>query len=209
MTSSAASLTLSARNRVPGDPVAGDAASRRITSTPPPPGRCTSSRTTSGRCADTAATASSTSAASASTSTASPSSARTPRRNIAWSSTITTLTLPASLIGLLLSRTGQVQVHLGALAGRRSHVAGPAVAGHPVDNAVPHPVPVGRGGLRVEPAPPVADEDVDGGGGDLGVHVDLARARVLGGVGDGLTGGGDDRAQRLPEVAVPHADHLH
>ena len=40
-----------------------------------------------------------------------------PRRNIAWSSTITTLTLPASLIGLLLSRTGQVQVHLGASPG--------------------------------------------------------------------------------------------
>src|SRR5215213_4074651 len=186
MTSSAASLTLSARNRVSGDPVAGDAASLRITSTPPPPGRCTSRSTTSGWCADTAAIASSTSAASASTSTASPSSARTPRRNIAWSSTITTLTLAASLIWVLLSRAGQVKVHLGALPRCRSHVGGPAVAGHPVDDAVPHPVPVAQGRRRVEAAATVTDEHVDGGVRDLGVHVDLAGSRVLGGVGDGL-----------------------
>jgi hypothetical protein len=31
---------------------------------------------------------------------------------------------------------------------------------------------------------------------------------VLGGVGDGLAGGGDDRPERLAEVAVAHADHL-
>ena len=77
------------------------------------------------------------------------------------------------------------------------------MTGHPVDNAVPHT----RAGLPAWPADrtraPVADEHVDGAGGDLGVHVDLSRARVLGGVGDGLTGGGDDRAQRLPGSQSP------
>ena len=51
----------------------------------------------------------------------------------------------AQLIGVLLSRAGQVQAHLGALAGRRPDLGGAAVAVHPVDDAVPDAVPVARG----------------------------------------------------------------
>src|SRR4051794_32203170 len=102
--------------------------------------------------------ASSTSAASARTSTrprpAPSSSARTPRRNIAWSSTITTLT--GSLMALLLCSSvlvpGQVQTHLGPLARRGPDLGRASVALHPVDDAVADAVPVVRHGRQVEPA---------------------------------------------------------
>src|SRR3954447_32505 len=202
MTSSAASETLSARERVAGEAVA----ARRITSAPPPPGRWTSRSTTSGCRAVTAATASSTSAASARISTvpraAASSSARTPRRNIAWSSTITTETVLGSAMALLLSGSRQVQPDLGPLTRRRADLARAAVPVHPVHDAVPYAVAVGVDGRRVEAAAAVADEDVDRRVGDLGVDVDLAGARVLGGVGHRLTGGVDDRSQQLVHVAV-------
>src|SRR6478752_10100614 len=204
ITSSAASETDSARNFVPGT----RAPARRITSTPPPPGRCTSSSTTSGWCADTAATASSASAASACTSTtprpARSSSARTPRRNIAWSSTITIATGRCSAIALLLS--GQVQPHLGPLTGRRPDLGRSPVSLHAVDDALADAVPVLGHRLEVEPLAAVADEHVDRTGRHLGVHVDLAGAGVLRRVGHRLAGRVHDREQRLVEGTVADVD---
>src|SRR6476620_1727158 len=188
-----------------------------MTSTPPPPGRCTSSRTTSGWCSAIAATASSTSAASARMATTpapeASSSARTPRRNIAWSSTITTLTGACSLIAVLLSGpaglAGQVQAHLGPLTDRGPHLGGPAVPVHAVDDAHPDAVPVGGDVRLVEPVPAVADEHGDRGGRHRGVHVDAAGGRVLGGVGHGLPAGRHDGAQGLVDVAVSHCHDVH
>src|SRR4051794_40902401 len=212
ITSSAASLTDSARKRGAAPPAnAGDVDSLRITSTPPPPGRCTSSSTTSGRCSAMTVTASSTSAASARTSTWSPSSARTPRRNIAWSSTITTATRRVgSGIGLLLSgRPREVQAYLGPLTEGRSDLGSTAVPLHAVHDAAAHTVAVPRDRLGVEAEAAVADEDVHRGVGDLGVDVHAAGAGVLGGVGDGLAGSVHDRSQGLGEVAVADRHHVH
>ncbi len=61
-----------------------------MTACPPPPGRCTSSRTTSGSSRPISSMAGPTSSASPTTSTRVPSSARTPERNRPWSSTRTT-----------------------------------------------------------------------------------------------------------------------
>ena len=83
-TSSALSDTLSARNRVDGT----SDATRRSTSAPPeteasePPGRCTSSSTTSGRVAAITAIADGTSAASPTTPIELSRSARRPDRKI-------------------------------------------------------------------------------------------------------------------------------
>ncbi len=103
MTSSAASETDRARNRTGGSDTR-NSAHCASTCAPPDPapgagfssgpaGRCTSSRTTSGRNRATAATAPATSAASPTTSRSSAvdSSARTPVRTIRWSSTTRTL----------------------------------------------------------------------------------------------------------------------
>ena len=60
----------------------------------------------------------------------------------------------------------------------------------------------------VEACTTVADEDVHRARGDLGVDVDPAGAGVLGGVGDRLASGLDDRTQRLVEVAVADRDHV-
>ena len=56
-------------------------------------------------------------------------------------------------------------------------LGGAAVAFHPVDDAAPQAVPVGRDRGRVEPDPPVPDEHLDLPRRHLGVHVDAAGAR--------------------------------
>src|SRR5690348_14974037 len=161
-----------------------------MTSTPPPPGRCTSSSTTSGRSDPIAATAVSTSSASATTLTvgSASSSARTPRLNMAWSSTTSTLT--TSVMGLL---QGKGEAHLGALAGGGAYVGRATVSRHAVDDRVGQSVPVARDRARVEPDAAVADEHLDERLRDLGVHVDPVDAGVLGGVDDRLAGRRHDR----------------
>ena len=77
MTSSGASEADKARKRTWGR-LARNAVT---TACPPPPGRCTSSSTTSGRHSEITAMAGVTSSASPTTSTWSPSSDRTPERN--------------------------------------------------------------------------------------------------------------------------------
>ena len=110
----------------------------------------------------------------------------------------------------VLRRCGprQVQPDLGALARRGADLGGAAVPLHPVHDAAPHPEPVLGDVVRVEAGAPVADEHVDGAAGDLGVHVDPAGPGVLGRVGDRLAGGLDERPQRLVEVAVADRDHV-
>jgi hypothetical protein len=79
MTSSAASETETARNFTSG----WVACTCLMTSTPPPPGRCTSSRTTSGVVRVMAVTAVATSSPSPTMVTYGPMSCLTPLRNIA------------------------------------------------------------------------------------------------------------------------------
>src|SRR4051812_20574208 len=178
MTSSAASLTDSARNRVDGAPSPTPAS----TACPPPSGMCTSSSTTSGWVRRTSAIASATVSASPTTSTASPSSARTPARNSRWSSTIATRTR-----GSLMRR---LQSDLGALAGGAADLGAPAVARHPADDGLREPEPVAGHVLRVEAGAAVSDEDDQPVPLDLGVHLHAVDTRVLRGVHHRLSGGG-------------------
>ena len=83
ITSSAASETDKARNLTSG----AFAVTCLMTSAPPPPGRWTSSSTTSGLVSRMEVTEEATSSPSATTSHTFPISWRTPARNMAWSST--------------------------------------------------------------------------------------------------------------------------
>jgi hypothetical protein len=118
ITSSGASDADSARNRTDGcAPLTAS-----ITAWPPPPGRCTSSSTTSGTAEVIVSTADATSSASPATDTRAPysgrpSSARTPDRNRPWSSTSTTLT------GALLIRSGLILALLMLALARRRRAA--------------------------------------------------------------------------------------
>ena len=133
MTSSAASLTLSARKRVVGDAVAGRRGQPAHHLDPAAAGQVHVEQDDVGavrgdggdRLVDVGGLGEHVDGPPVASS-----SARTPRRNIAWSSTITTLTRAGcSLIGPPVCRaTGQVQAHLGALAGRRPDLGGAAVA---------------------------------------------------------------------------------
>ena len=82
------------------------------------------------------------------------------------------------------------------------------MAAHPVEDAAAHAVAVGGHGLEVEAAAAVAHEDLDGLVVDLGVDVDARHPGVPGGVGQGLAGRRDDRAQRLVERGVTDRDHV-
>src|SRR5690349_19382883 len=199
-TSSALSETLSARNRVDGT----SAATRRSTSAPPeivasePPGRCTSSSTTSGRVSAITATADGTSAASPTTSIERSRSARRPDRKIEWSSTTTTVSVSAMLRPRLES-----QVHLGAFAARAgSHGGAAACAPHPPDDRLAHAEPTRRDLRRVEPRSAVAHVHVDRVGRTLEVHRHLT-ARVPGGVEHRLARG---RVELAARPLIRHAD---
>src|SRR5881397_1114022 len=158
ITSSAASLTESARNRVVGASVPTPAK----TAWPPPSGMWTSSRTTSGLVRRMSAIASATVSASPTRSTASPSSARTPERNSRWSSTRTTRgrgwSFRESLLG---SFTGHLQVHFGALAEHAADRRGAAVALHPTGDGLREAEAVGRYVRGNEAGPAITDEDGD------------------------------------------------
>ena len=135
-----------------------------------------------------------------------------PRRNIAWSSTIT---IPTGPVRSLLS-------HRSPPVGRRAGAAAPRCPRRAPTGPRPSRRAAASGrrcccGRRTgprgtasgsKPAAAVADEHVDRAVGDLGVHVHLAGAGVLGGVGDRLAGRVHDRAQRLVEVAVADVDDL-
>ena len=194
MTSSAASLTDSARKRVSGARRASAASPRRRRRRA---GARRAARRRAGAAA-IAATASSTSAASASTSTdrRRPRPARRGRRprNIAWSSTMTTRT---GACGCVAHSSSSCRARCRGRCSRTSvpspgvgpDLGGAAVPVHPVDDAVAdaRAGPPGRRpgrsrrrgrGRRRRPRD----------GGDLGVDVDPAGAGVLGGVGHRLAG---------------------
>ena len=143
---------------------------RRITSTPPPPGRCTSSSTTSGSVlqhrGDRGVDVLGLGDARRRGRPARPA----PRaRNIAWSSTITTVLSRRRPVpgwpgpGPLLASGGHrhAQPDLGALAGRGPDLGGAAVPLHPGHDAVPDAEPVVGDVVRVEAAAAVAHEDLD------------------------------------------------
>src|SRR4051794_30506400 len=228
MTSSAASDTDSASQRTDGS----SALSASSTARPPPPGRCTSSRTTSGSVARMPDTAPATSAASPTNVTSPPSSARTPERTMAWSSTTNTRTCCRdSLIPMIRSRAalrsslvprcdahatvrscgllaGQHELDLGALPRRRPDLRRPPEAGQPAADRVPQATAVPRDRGRVEAGPPVADEDRHLLRRDLGVEVGGAGPRVLGGVDQGLPGRGAQRGEGVVDRGVTDHDRV-
>src|SRR3569833_546126 len=207
MTSSAASETDRARNLV------SDGSTWRKTSTPPPPGRCTSRSTTSGPVALITSIAASTSPASPTISTAAPSSAFTPLRNIWWSSTSTT-----RVISILVSFgfTPHFQPDLGALAGSRANFGLSPVALHSPNNGLAQAHPILRDRVEVAALAPVPYEDRDLVAGDLRVDREGRRTPlvprfpvgVLRGVDHGLAGGLEHRAEAVVQRAVADADDL-
>src|SRR3954452_23073681 len=191
ITSSAASLTDSARNRVPG----ASAPTPASTAWPPPSGMWTSSRTTSGLVRRMSAIASATVSASPTTSTASPSSVRTPDRNSRWSSTRTTRGRGWSFTrSVPRSLTGHLQADFGALVEHAADGGGPTVALHPAGDGLSQAEAVGRDVRGNEAGPAIPDEDRDPGWLHLCVDADLVDAGVLGRVDHRLPGGRDQRA---------------
>src|SRR5436305_683023 len=167
ITSSAASDTEMARNRMPGS----EAETASITARPPPSGMCTSTRTTSGLRSVISSTAAATSSASPTTSTLSPSSARTPDRNRWWSSTMNTVGFSVMAASLSWRGPSHVQLDLGALARAATHDGHAAVPGHASDDRFGDPPAVGVDRRRVETHAAVPDEDGDPLALDLDEHL--------------------------------------
>src|SRR5690625_1787611 len=176
-----------------------------MTSMPPPPrppGRWTSSRTTSGRSSWMTATADSTSAASPTTSRSGAwrsSSLRTPLRTRAWSSTTTIRSRLSCWFISLSCRRGHPEADLGArqTAGRPGPDRRTApVPLEPPDDRAAHPVPVGGDRIEVEARTAVPDEHLDHSLTDLNVQRHRGRAvdhrvaqRLAGARGKGLDRG--------------------
>src|SRR5215207_5363854 len=206
MTSVAASDTDRARKRISWS--VWRTASR--TARPPPPGRWTSSRTTSGRVRRMPSTAASTSPASPTISNSPPSSARSPERKKWWSSTRKTLIIgappwgsPNPSVSRLAPR--QAQLDLGALAGGGEDGDGAAVAPDPAADGVGDAAPVGRHLVGVEALALVAHEPAEVVRLHLDVHRDQRRPRVPGRVERRLLAGVDQGPAGLVERGV--ADH--
>ena len=133
-----------------------DSAVRRITSTPPPPGMWTSSRTTSGRSAgdhphgllDRAGVA------------ADLDQALELGADAAAEDRVVVDDHDARRGGAHLGSHLHRQLDLGAGAGRRVDRRGAAVALHPADDRLAQPAAVGGHGVGVEARAAVADEDL-------------------------------------------------
>src|SRR5215204_5636796 len=223
MTSVAASDTDRARKRISWS--AGSWPASR-TARPPPPGRWTSSRTTSGRVRRMPSTAASTSPASPTISNSPPSSARSPERKKWWSSTRKTLIIgappwkscpthrgtPSGFPGPLRPNPSgsrlaprQAQLDLGALAGGGEDGDGAAVAPDPAADGVGDAATVGRHLVGVEALALVAHEPAEFFRLHLDVHRDQRRPRVPGRVERRLLAGVDQGPAGLVERGV--ADH--
>src|SRR5215207_7847078 len=229
MTSVAASDTDRARKRISWS--VWRTASR--TARPPPPGRWTSSRTTSGRVRRMPSTAASTSPASPTISNSPPSSARSPDRKKWWSSTRKTLIIgappwkscpihrgtPSGFPGPLQPNPSgsrclaprKSQLDLGALAGGGEDGDAAAVAPDAAADRVGDAAPVGRDLVGVEPLALVADEPGELVRLDLDVDRDQRRPRMPGGVEGRLLAGVDQGPAGLVErgVADDHDVHGH
>src|SRR5262245_53318263 len=89
----------------------------------------------------------------------------------------------------------EAQHDLGPLAGARMDIRPTAVARHAPDDRLAHAAPIGGDRVRVEAGAAVAYEDLDPLRRGLGVDGDRrAVAGELGGVGQRLAGGGNERA---------------
>src|SRR5215211_7211158 len=210
ITSSAASDTDRARKRISWS--VWRTASR--TARPPPPGRCTSSRTTSGRVRRMPSTAASTSPASPTISNSAPSSARSPERKKWWSSTRKTLIIgappwgsPNPSVSSLTPR--QAELDLGALAGGGEDGDGAAVTPDAAADRVGDAATVGGDRVGVEPLALVADEPGELVRLDLDVDRDQRRPRVPGGVEGGLLAGVDQGPAGVVEGGVADHDDVH
>src|SRR4051794_4857795 len=195
-------------------------AARWSTSTPPPSGMWTSSKTTSGCASPMSRTASSTPEASPTTSTSGSSCARTPARKSSWSSTMRTRVMaagdprgsfPRAATRRLDSCAGRWkhQLDLGALPGPRRDARVPAVARHPPDDRFADAATIGRYGIRIEARTAIAHEDLEPVVARLRVDVHDRAAAELRRVDHRLTRRGHKRPGALVERSVADRDDLH
>src|SRR3569623_955940 len=206
ITSSGASDTDSARNRVSG----WSACTAWITASPVPLGRWTSSSTTSGFVSLMRTTASAMSAASPTTSSRPPISLRTPDRTREWSSMSRTLGfliwVSPSHGRLCREREGEPDLGPGPAARLDRRPA--TVTFHARDQRLAHPVAVLRDRGQLESLAAVADVDGELTRADLDIDGEGAQPRVLGSVDRCLARGLHDRVDLRSDGQVTDDDEI-